>query len=153
MRIRDWSYDGCAFDLGRHVEDQHLRFRNRTHAPPRRGQHVEGGDPLLAALVERRQQQDHETAVAGLQAVEQAEAGHGVDALHARYVRSEEHTSELQSLMRISYAVFRLKKKKTETHQQYNVITHHTQPSFYNHLEYTHNAHTTVYYQVTITNI
>src|SRR3546814_10747851 len=30
-----------------------------------------------------------------------------------RVVRSEEHTSELQSLMRISYAVFRLKKKKT----------------------------------------
>src|SRR3546814_5393556 len=34
-------------------------------------------------------------------------------------VRSEEHTSELQSLMRISYAVFCLKKKKTQqqTHQ------------------------------------
>src|SRR3546814_1267169 len=30
-----------------------------------------------------------------------------------RYPRSEEHTSELQSLMRISYAVFCLKKKKT----------------------------------------
>src|SRR3546814_7404109 len=30
--------------------------------------------------------------------------------------RSEEHTSELQSLMRISYAVFCLKKKKKETH-------------------------------------
>src|SRR3546814_2598411 len=30
----------------------------------------------------------------------------------ARVVRSEEHTSELQSLMRISYAVFCLKKKK-----------------------------------------
>src|SRR3546814_2781395 len=30
-------------------------------------------------------------------------------------VRSEEHTSELQSLMRISYAVFCLKKKKTKT--------------------------------------
>src|SRR3546814_9535152 len=30
--------------------------------------------------------------------------------------RSEEHTSELQSLMRISYAVFCLKKKKYETH-------------------------------------
>src|SRR3546814_6094408 len=29
--------------------------------------------------------------------------------------RSEEHTSELQSLMRISYAVFCLKKKKTKT--------------------------------------
>src|SRR3546814_6219243 len=31
-------------------------------------------------------------------------------------VRSEEHTSELQSLMRISYAVFFLKKKKQHTH-------------------------------------
>src|SRR3546814_9042744 len=35
------------------------------------------------------------------------------DGFHAR-VRSEEHTSELQSLMRISYAVFCLKKKKTK---------------------------------------
>src|SRR3546814_4530493 len=34
----------------------------------------------------------------------------------ALFTRSEEHTSELQSLMRISYAVFCLKKKKT--HQQ-----------------------------------
>src|SRR3546814_1074939 len=32
--------------------------------------------------------------------------------------RSEEHTSELQSLMRISYAVFCLKKKKTKIHKQ-----------------------------------
>src|SRR3546814_1771206 len=32
-----------------------------------------------------------------------------------RFARSEEHTSELQSLMRISYAVFCLKKKKTNT--------------------------------------
>src|SRR3546814_5071110 len=31
--------------------------------------------------------------------------------------RSEEHTSELQSLMRISYAVFCLKKKNTTRHQ------------------------------------
>src|SRR3546814_9594765 len=31
-------------------------------------------------------------------------------------IRSEEHTSELQSLMRISYAVFRLKKKQTKIH-------------------------------------
>src|SRR3546814_3213131 len=35
------------------------------------------------------------------------------DALVALTERSEEHTSELQSLMRISYAVFCLKKKKT----------------------------------------
>src|SRR3546814_4267952 len=33
-----------------------------------------------------------------------------------RHHRSEEHTSELQSLMRISYAVFCLKKKKKQTH-------------------------------------
>src|SRR3546814_7870428 len=36
------------------------------------------------------------------------------EALRPFRVRSEEHTSELQSLMRISYAVFCLKKKKTE---------------------------------------
>src|SRR3546814_10734296 len=36
--------------------------------------------------------------------------------VRAATLRSEEHTSELQSLMRISYAVFCLKKKKTSTH-------------------------------------
>src|SRR3546814_15894271 len=40
-----------------------------------------------------------------------------VDAKEAQFdKRSEEHTSELQSLMRISYAVFCLKKKHTDTH-------------------------------------
>src|SRR3546814_6853825 len=38
-------------------------------------------------------------------------------------IRSEEHTSELQSLMRISYAVFCLKKKRTSTPQHYS-LTH-----------------------------
>src|SRR3546814_5129064 len=38
--------------------------------------------------------------------------------------RSEEHTSELQSLMRISYAVFCLKKKQ-KTLPQYTLITQH----------------------------
>src|SRR3546814_10283110 len=37
--------------------------------------------------------------------------------LYDRDTRSEEHTSELQSLMSISYAVFCLKKKKTSTTQ------------------------------------
>src|SRR3546814_2297265 len=45
-----------------------------------------------------------------------AEAGHEL-------VRSEEHTSELQSLMRISYAVFCLKKKKTQHYQPYQALT------------------------------
>src|SRR3546814_2552104 len=40
--------------------------------------------------------------------------------------RSEEHTSELQSLMRISYAVFCLKKKKTDTYKQTTHITRRT---------------------------
>src|SRR3546814_9815646 len=37
-----------------------------------------------------------------------------------RFDRSEEHTSELQSLMRISYAVFCLKKKTTKTKTKMN---------------------------------
>src|SRR3546814_10733595 len=39
-------------------------------------------------------------------------------------IRSEEHTSELQSLMRISYAVFCLKKKKKHTNSTYTTQTH-----------------------------
>src|SRR3546814_8086061 len=46
--------------------------------------------------------------------------------------RSEEHTSELQSLMRISYAVFCLKKKKT---MKYTQITH-TRITSKNHKQY-----------------
>src|SRR3546814_7642197 len=49
------------------------------------------------------------------------------EALAGRYsevfARSEEHTSELQSLMRISYAVFCLKKKKTNRNPQ-NTMKH-----------------------------
>src|SRR3546814_7631322 len=42
-------------------------------------------------------------------------------------IRSEEHTSELQSLMRISYAVFCLKKKKNNAYQQSLIMyTQHT---------------------------
>src|SRR3546814_5688184 len=42
--------------------------------------------------------------------------GIGTSLSAAKAARSEEHTSELQSLMRISYAVFCLKKKNTQTH-------------------------------------
>src|SRR3546814_7430346 len=47
---------------------------------------------------------------------------------HAR-ARSEEHTSELQSLMRISYAVFCLKKKKLSKHQKAIYNLKHTSNS------------------------
>src|SRR3546814_7796772 len=50
------------------------------------------------------------------QLLARAEAGHKSVSL-----RSEEHTSELQSLMRISYAVFCLKKKKTTTSHTYTI--------------------------------
>src|SRR3546814_2947295 len=43
--------------------------------------------------------------------------------VRSRQCRSEEHTSELQSLMRISYAVFCLKKKKQKT-QRHKVVRH-----------------------------
>src|SRR3546814_4459714 len=61
------------------------------------------------------------------------ERGDGVNVNHSscgtdQSIRSEEHTSELQSLMRISYAVFCLKKKKTEKKIQItpNQYTHTT---------------------------
>src|SRR3546814_3763641 len=43
--------------------------------------------------------------------------------------RSEEHTSELQSLMSISYAVFCLKTKKEDTHQPLTISSTLLQPS------------------------
>src|SRR3546814_1586657 len=43
----------------------------------------------------------------------------GYEVLRRLRARSEEHTSELQSLMRISYAVFCLKKKKNTTLEVY----------------------------------
>src|SRR3546814_7166533 len=50
--------------------------------------------------------------------------------------RSEEHTSELQSLMRISYAVFCLKKKKTRTN------SHHTVKNIQRRVGHRLNMHT-----------
>src|SRR3546814_12917411 len=48
-------------------------------------------------------------------ALDQIEPGQGDRQERKQELRSEEHTSELQSLMRISYAVFCLKKKKKKT--------------------------------------
>src|SRR3546814_3450710 len=49
--------------------------------------------------------------------------------LGQKRLRSEEHTSELQSLMRISYAVFCLKKKKKTTYMNVTATTTHTHMS------------------------
>src|SRR3546814_3671908 len=50
----------------------------------------------------------------------------------AQALRSEEHTSELQSLMRISYAVFCLKKKNRITKKKPITTNHHTFTHTYN---------------------
>src|SRR3546814_2017637 len=62
---------------------------------------------------------------------------------HCRRNRSEEHTSELQSLMRISYAVFCLKKKKKKTKRRY-VATKHKPPQIqiYMIIDYKTDSHT-----------
>src|SRR3546814_5723088 len=56
-----------------------------------------------------------------------------VQKINPRMIRSEEHTSELQSLMRISYAVFCLKKKKKQQilsiHYHSINMTHHKRKS------------------------
>src|SRR3546814_5994966 len=48
---------------------------------------------------------------------------YGDQLVNAERYRSEEHTSELQSLMRISYAVFCLKKKTEQTNTHYASAT------------------------------
>src|SRR3546814_4023342 len=56
-----------------------------------------------------------------------ASAAHGIG--RHRPCRSEEHTSELQSLMRISYAVFCLKKKRPQNNCTNSTNTNSTKPT------------------------
>src|SRR3546814_10897067 len=86
------------------------------HRVPRRGQPVARERVVVGEIVE---------AVPGVvHAVDPAMVGAAQVA-----ARSEEHTSELQSLMRISYAVFCLKKKKNTTTQQQRPINQHNTSS------------------------
>src|SRR3546814_4086844 len=77
------------------------------------------------AQVDRPHHSGAQPVAAGVAAFTPAAAASGSDARLAgaggARDRSEEHTSELQSLMRISYAVFCLKKKK----QQYSIHQSH----------------------------
>src|SRR3546814_6486557 len=111
MRISDWSSDVCSSDLRHTADELDEHDRERAHdrhvrAPPERQQDAErqrGGDTGDANHHVQR---------------EAAEPGR----LHRLQPepRSEEHTSELQSLMRISYAVFCLKKKNKRTKTKTN---------------------------------
>src|SRR3546814_6588415 len=80
--------------------------------PFRRRQTLCFPDALGAQLVHRQCRREH--AAAGVRNMLQFERSlhDAIFATGAMQDRSEEHTSELQSLMRISYAVFCLKKKK-----------------------------------------
>src|SRR3546814_6994700 len=110
MRISDWSSDVCSSDLvpndvaDREKEDTRAKRpfpypRQIHHRPLARTEHVR--------QKQNRDERRHDIIIiAEMPAAE----GSGIELLERR--RSEEHTSELQSLMRISYAVFCLKKKK-----------------------------------------
>src|SRR3546814_3195409 len=85
------------------------RRQGRVAADQRLDQRAGGRAQVLQALVELRGE------VVGIQRLA-VERGREQVAVRAQVFgdRSEEHTSELQSLMRISYAVFCLKKKNNE---------------------------------------
>src|SRR3546814_9309614 len=111
VRISDWSSDVCSSDLEADVA-----------GAPHVGAAAELGRLGLAAtrgIAAAHRQHAHLVAVLLAEEGERA----GLDRLFRRHEagRSEEHTSELQSLMRISYAVFCLKTKT------YTNFMHHTQ--------------------------
>src|SRR3546814_5527141 len=88
------------------------RIRLRTH-PVIVGQMIPGDS---AVAVDQQYRWQHGIAVVTHRGKAHRQAIGGIDAqCLGGGVRSEEHTSELQSLMRISYAVFCLKKKTKKT--------------------------------------
>src|SRR3546814_8912074 len=99
MRISDWSSDVCSSDL-----DVPL-VHHRLVAIPDGDDAFRGTAGFPGAVASLRTQPRH--AARGRGCGEPCAA----QIWHQRRTRSEEHTSELQSLMRISYAVFCLKKK------------------------------------------
>src|SRR3546814_6596281 len=117
MRISDWSSDVCSSDLPAQCEQQ--------HAPPPEmvGEIAEDGRGEKG-----RDRHDEADPRADLDRVRQVEFAD----LHHQ-LRSEEHTSELQSLMRISYAVFCLKKKKQRKNRKNQ--HRHEVPNHYNKSE------------------
>src|SRR3546814_3716562 len=111
MRISDWSSDVCSSDL---VETDRGEARNLEDPLRRR----DPGDD--AARPEARRSRRSGAAPPGAGAGDHRSAPR-----RDRLDRSEEHTSELQSLMRISYAVFCLKKKtKCKNHLLYFTPIH-----------------------------
>src|SRR3546814_4146914 len=117
MRISDWSSDVCSSDLVQEQIDATINDaikRVRCQLP--HGQSLTRCEECDATIPEARRE-----AVPGVRlCVSCQQLRDSSQASSAGYnrrgSRSEEHTSELQSLMRISYAVFCLKKKQPPRH-------------------------------------
>src|SRR3546814_2260838 len=88
----------------------------RLSAADRRRPAAGAGARLRLAVLRSRARRRPAAVAAPVLGVRPSRGLHHLPAGHRR--RSEEHTSELQSLMRISYAVFCLKKKNNNTTKQ-----------------------------------
>src|SRR3546814_9850267 len=111
MRISDWSSDVCSSDLSL-SETIHM-LDNLTQRLSRVVKTMRGEARLTEA---NTQDMLREVRMALLEAdVALPVVRDFVARVKEHALRSEEHTSELQSLMRISYAVFCLKKKNRNT--------------------------------------
>src|SRR3546814_7391836 len=112
MRISDWSSDVCSSDLVEQHAHGDIALDDRPVdliANVLRNRGIE----IDQAVVDQRQDDGRRQCLAGRRNRDrQIKVHRQVGARHVASGRSEEHTSELQSLMRISYAVFCLKKKK-----------------------------------------
>src|SRR3546814_3309498 len=84
----------------------------------------------------------HASPGAGADRQDGAEDGPGGQ---VQRLRSEEHTSELQSLMRISYAVFCLKKKKNKHKKDLRTITTHRKEKLTTHQIIKNNGKNNIY--------
>src|SRR3546814_7438247 len=106
MRISDWSSDVCSSDL---LLARHWVITDANgNVEEVRGDGVVGEQPRI----EPGEQFTYTSGAVLATAVGTMEGSYGmVGDDGTQFDRSEEHTSELQSLMRISYAVFCLKKK------------------------------------------
>src|SRR3546814_3113791 len=135
MRISDWSSDRVLFrSSGAFSYPVHpagaaeaaspcpntgdracttSTLHSKPHSPP--PQHLRQRRHPPGKPQQRPAQQGPVHAVAGEQPVDAVVGVRGKRVLAAAHARSEEDTSELQSLMRISYAVFCLKKKNKHT--------------------------------------
>src|SRR3546814_5118270 len=110
MRISDWSSDVCSSDLQNSPDTLHISL---PYCARRIYPDCDGACPIL------RNRRDLPFSFGTGERVASAPRRrlafkHAISVAVAK-IRSEEHTSELQSLMRISYAVFCLKKKKNIT--------------------------------------